>query len=804
MRYAIRRLIHQPGFSLVVILTLALGIGANTAIFSLVNAVLLKPLPYDRPEQLVTVNHFYPNLNNLEAGFAVPSYHDIRERMRLFQSFAVMTPWNANLTEGGDPEKVIGAVATAEFFKVFRVAPLLGRTFAEGEDTDGRRHVVVLGYGLWQRRFGADPKIVGRKIVIGAEPFDVIGVMPPGFDGFFNRRTELWAPAVFKPFLYDDNHRTNEFLSAVGRLKPGISLEQARRDVTAFAAGLKRDHPASYDDVWTIKTRSLDEFGSAKVRPTLLVLLGAVGCVLLIACANIANLLLARSAARTREMAVRSAIGATRRALIRQLLTESVLLSLAGGAVGLLIAYGAIRGLIALAPMDQLRTDLIHIDGAVLLYTLGIALATGLLFGFAPALTASRADLQHALKDGARTAGEREGRWIRRTLVVAEMAVALTLLVCAGLLLKSFARLQGVSPGFDPSHLVTMTVSLPDATYKDKPARIAFFQAARQRIAALPGVVSVGATTKNTFGANWGTSSFSVEGYQPPKGQPSPWGDVREVTPGFLEAIKVPLIRGRTIAETDRSGVPKVVVVDEEAARRFWPEVDPIGKRITFDDTSRFKDVDWVTVIGVVGHMAHEGLDAERRVQLHFPHAQWGEAQLGFVIRTAGDPAAIVSSVRAAIREVDRDQPIADVFTMDTLMDRAVGQRRLLMTLLATFAALAMVLAALGIYGVMAFDVTRRSQEIGVRMALGAARASVLGLVLKQGLALAAVGVVLGLLAALALTRLLQAQLLGVTSTDPPTFVAVALGLLAVATLATLVPALRATRVNPTEALRYE
>ena len=378
MRYAIRRLIHQPGFSLVVILTLALGIGANTAIFSLVNAVLLKPLPYDRPEQLVTVNHFYPNLNNLEAGFAVPSYHDIRERMRLFQSFAVMTPWNANLTEGGDPEKVIGAVATAEFFKVFRVAPLLGRTFAEGEDTDGRRHVVVLGYGLWQRRFGADPKIVGRKIVIGAEPFDVIGVMPPGFDGFFNRRTELWAPAVFKPFLYDDNHRTNEFLSAVGRLKPGISLEQARRDVTAFAAGLKRDHPASYDDVWTIKTRSLDEFGSAKVRPTLLVLLGAVGCVLLIACANIANLLLARSAARTREMAVRSAIGATRRALIRQLLTESVLLSLAGGAVGLLIAYGAIRGLIALAPMDQLRTDLIHIDGAVLLYTLGIALATGL------------------------------------------------------------------------------------------------------------------------------------------------------------------------------------------------------------------------------------------------------------------------------------------------------------------------------------------------------------------------------------------------------------------------------------------
>jgi putative ABC transport system permease protein len=804
MRYAIRRLIHQPGFSLVVVLTLALGIGANTAIFSLVNGVLLKPLPYDRPEQLVTLNHFYPDLNSLEAGFAVPSYHDIRERTRVFQSFAVTTRWNANLIEGGDPEKIVGAVATAEYFKVFGVAPVLGRTFVEGEDTDGRRHVVVLGYGLWQRRFGGDPKIVGRKIVIGAEPFDVIGVMPSGFDGFFNRRTELWAPAVFKPEQYDDFHRTNEFLSAVGRLKPGIPLEQGRRDVSAFAEGLKRDHKESYPANWTIKTRSLDEYATAKVRPTLLVLLGAVGCVLLIACANIANLLLARSAARTREMAVRSAIGATRPALIRQLLTESVLLSLSGAAVGLLIAYGAIRALIALSPMDQLRTDTIHIDGVVLLYTLGIALATGLLFGFAPALTASRANLQHALKDGARMAGEAEGRWIRRAFVVAEMAIALTLLVCAGLLLKSFARLQGVSPGFDPSHLATMTVALPDAKYKDNTSRIAFFQAARQRIAALPGVISAGATTNIPFGANWGTSSFSVEGYQTPKGQPSPWGDVREVTPGFLEAIKVPLIRGRTIAETDRADVPKVVVVDEEAARRFWPGADPVGKRITFDDTSRVKNVEWITVIGVVGHMAHEGLDAERRVQLHFPHAQWGEPQLGFVVRTAGDPAAIVPSVRAAIREVDRDQPIADVFTMDTLMDRAVGQRRLLMTLLAAFAALAMVLAALGIYGVMAFDVTRRSQEIGVRMALGAARGAVLGLVLKQGLTIAALGVALGVLIALAVTRLLQAQLFGITRTDPGTFVMVAIGLVMVATLAILIPALRAIRINPVEALRYE
>ena len=803
MRYAIRRLIHQPGFSLVVVLTLALGIGANTAIFSLVNAVLLTPLPFPQPDRLLTLDHFYPSLNNLEAGFAVPSYHDIRERTHLFESFAVVTGWNANLTGGGDPEKVTGANATSEYFKVFGVSPLLGRTFAPGEDSAGREHVVVLGYGLWQRRFGSDRSIVGRKILLNGEPYDVIGVMPEGFDGFFNRRTELWAPIVFKPPQFDDDHRTNEFLTSVGRMKAGVTVDQATRDVSAFAEGLKRDHSSSYPANWTIETRSVTAFATARLRPALLILLGAVGAVLLIACANIANLLLARSAARTREMAVRAAIGATRQALMRQLLTESVLLSLAGAAVGLVIALGAIRGLIALAPMDALRTDAIHIDGTVLLYTLAIALGTGLLFGLAPAIQASRADLQHALKDGARTAGEHHGQWVRRGLVVAEMAIALMLLIGAGLLLRSFARLQGVSPGFDPTHLATMSVSLPDAKYKDDAAKAAFFVAARQRIAALPGVVSVGATTNIPFGGNWSTGSFAVEGYQPPKGQPGPWGDLRLVTPGFFETLRVPLRKGRTIAESDRADSPHVVLVDEEAAKRFWPGVDPIGKRITFSDPSQ-PGVEWVTVVGLVDHTAHEGLDAEHRVQLYFPYSQNPRAQMTFAVRTAGDPAAIVNTVRAAIRDVDRDQPIADVFTMDALMDRAVGQRRLSMTLLGTFAALAMVLASLGIYGVMAFDVTRRSREIGVRMALGAARSSVLGLVLKQGLAMAAVGVAVGLVGALAMTRLLQAQLFGVTSSDPATFVAVALGLLGVATMATLVPALRATRINPTEALRYE
>ena len=565
MRYAIRRLLHQPGFSAIVILTLALGIGANTAIFSLVNAVLLTPLPYDHPERLVTLDHYYPDLNNLEAGFAVPTYHDIRQQMRDFDAFAVAQNWSVNLTGSGEPERLRGSMATADFFKVFGVPALAGRTFAPGEDTAGRDHVVVLSHGLWQRRFGSDPSVVGRKILLNGEPYDVIGVMPARFTDFFRRPTELWAPVVFKAEQFTDSHRTNEFLAAVGRLKPGITVEQARRDVAAFTARLKHDHPDSYSKQWTILTRSLDEFATARLRPALLVLLGAVGFVLLIACANIANLLLGRSAARTREMAVRAAIGASRQTLIRQLLTESLLLSLVGAAAGLAVAWGAIRALTALAPMDQLRVDAIHVDATVLLYTLGLALVTGLLFGLAPAIQASRADLQHALKDGARTAGDVRGQWVRRVLVVSEMALALTLLVGAGLLVRSFARLQHVDPGFDPTHLATMSVTLPEAKYKTPESKIAFFEAARERIAALPGVVAAGATSTLPFGGSWSTASFNVEGYQPPKGQPSPWGDVRLVTPGFLEALRVRLVKGRFPSPADRADSPPVVVVDEEA-----------------------------------------------------------------------------------------------------------------------------------------------------------------------------------------------------------------------------------------------
>jgi putative ABC transport system permease protein len=803
LRYAFRRLLHNPGFSLVVVLTLALGIGANTAIFSIVNGVLLRPLPYDQPERLVVLNHYYGNLDGLEAGFAVPTYRDIRERLSIFEAFAVGQGWNANLTGIGQPERLIASRTTAEFFRVFGVPPQLGRTFVAGEDHAGREKVVVLSHGFWQRRFGGDTAVVGRKIVLDGEPHDVIGVMPVGFYSFFNRQVDLWAPVVFRPEQFDDNRRTNEFLVAAGRLKPGIPVDRARQDVRAFADGLKRDFPDAYSQQWTVIATSMNELSTRRIKTALFVLVGAVGFVLLIACANIANLLLARAASRTREVAVRAAVGATRIDLIRQLLAESVLLSIVGGGVGLGLAYSAVQALLAAVPVDLLRVESIRIDGTVLLFTLAVAVVTGLLFGIAPAVHGSRADLQEALKDGTRSVGDHRGQWLRRVLVVAEVALALTLLVGAGLLIRSFARLQGVDPGFNPEHVVTFNVSLPRTKYETPASRGAFFDTLRERLGALPGVESVGGTSNVPFGGNWSTGSFNVEGFQPPEGQPGPWGDQRIITPGFHEALGIRLLKGRLFTAGDREGAPRVAVVDEEMVRRYWPTSDPIGKRITFNDLED-ADIEWITVVGVVDHTAHEGLDAERRVQMYRPLAQFPISSMTFALRSSVDPTTLVGAARQTVLSIDPDQPIAQVRTMNAMMDEALGQRKLSLYLLGTFAGLALLLAAIGIYGVLSFDVTRRSQELGVRMALGARRGAVLSLVMTQGLVLAGIGIVIGLAGALGLTRVLEAQLYGVTRTDPATFALVAIVLATVAALATLIPAWRATRLNPIVALRCE
>jgi putative ABC transport system permease protein len=802
IRYAFRRLLHNPGFSLVVVATLALGIGANTALFSIVHGVLLRPLPYDEPGRLVAVTHVY-GADSQEAAFAVPTYRDVRERLRIFDAFAAGQEWNANLTGMGQPERLVAAKTTAGFFRVFGVQPMLGRTFIEGEDQAGHDKVVVLSHAFWQRRFGGDAAVVGGHVLLDGERHEIVGVMPPGFYNFFERRTELWAPLAFRPEQFGDNQRTNEFLYAAGRLSAGVPLERAHGDVRSFADGLRRDFPDSYSERWSVKATALDELATRRIRPALLVLTGAVGFVLLIACANIANLLLARGASRTREVAVRAAVGATRTDLIRQLMAESVLLSLAGGVAGLAIAFGAVQLLLAVIPVDLLRLEAIRIDGAVLTFTLVTAVLTGLVFGIAPAVQGSRADLNDALKGGSRTVSEPHGRWLRRTLVVAEIALALTLLVGAGLLIRSFARLQGVDPGFNPDNLVTFSVALPRATYDTPVKRAQFFETLRARLAAIPGVEGVGATSNVPFGQNWSTSSFYVEGHQTPEGQPGPWGDTRLITPGFHEAMGIRLIRGRYLTPADREGTDRVVVVDEEMVRRYWADGDPIGKRVAFQDPAE-GNVDWITVVGVVEHTAHEALDAERRVQLYFPHQTLPISRMTFVMRSTRDPAPLVGAARRAVLALDPDQPIALVRTMSDMMDEALGQRKLSLYLLGTFAGLALLLSAIGIYGVMSYDVARRSQELGVRMALGAARSSVLTMVLRQGLSLALAGVVLGLAAAWGLTRVLETQLYGVTKTDPATFGAVAVLLTLVAAIATLIPAVRATRMEPIRVLKCE
>ena len=802
IRYALRRLLHNPGFSVVVIATLALGIGANTALFSIVNGVLLRPLPYANPDQLVAINHVYGETAQ-EAAFAVPTYRDIRERLTIFEAFAAGQEWHANLTGMGQPERLVAARTTAQFFPVFGVQPMLGRTFIDGEDQAGRDKVVVLSHAFWQRRFGGDAAVVGGSVLLDGERHEIVGVMPPGFYNFFERRTELWAPLAFRPEQLADTQRTNEFLYAAGRLSSGVPLQRAQADVRAFADGLRRDFPDFYSDRWSVRARALDELATARIRPALLVLAGAVAFVLLIACANIANLLLARGASRTREVAVRAAVGATRTDLVRQLMAESVLLSVAGGVAGLAIAFGAVRLLLAVAPVDLLRADAVRIDGAVLLFTLGTAVLTGIVFGIAPAIHGSRADLHDALKAGARSVSEPHGQWLRRTLVVAEIALALTLLIGAGLLIRSFARLQGVDPGFNPDNLVTFSVALPRAKYDTPVRRAQFFEALRQRLAAIPGVDGVGATSNVPFGQNWSTSSFYVEGYQAPANQPGPWGDTRLITPGFHEAMGIRLRRGRYLTPADREGAERVVVVDDEMVRRYWSDTEPIGKRISFQDPAE-GNATWITVVGVVDHTAHEALDAERRVQLYFAHQSLPIARMTFVLRAQGNPMALVGPARREVLAIDPDQPIAQVRLMTDMMDDALGQRKLSLYLLATFAGLALLLSAIGIYGVMSYDVTRRSQELGVRMALGAARSSVLGLVMRHGLALALTGIAIGLAGAWAVTRLLEAQLYGVTRTDPATFAAVAVMLTLVAGIATLIPAVRATRTDPIRALRYE
>ena len=806
IRQSFRRLRKQPGFTAVVLITLALGIGANTAIFSVVNTVLLRPLPYKQPSELVTIQHHYPSLQ-LDAPVSAPGFKAYHDNTRIFDGVAVEASWSANLTGVGEPVRLRGGRVSGEYFRTMGVPAALGRALLPEEDAPGRNHEVVISDGLWKRLFGAERSTVGRTISLNGEGYTIVGVMPPSFRDFWSHDVEIWTPLALTPDNFVADNYTNEWLNLTARMKPGVTIDQATRDMHAFAEQLKRDNPGSFPDKWTLEVTSLDEIATGDIRPALLVLLGAVGFVLLIACANVANLLLARAAGRTKEVAIRSALGAERWDIIRQLLTESVVLSLIGGAIGLLIAYWSVRALVAVNPSNVPRIDELGLDGNVLLFTAIISLGTGLLFGMMPALQISRSDLQSTLREGGRGGGgERSGQRVRRVLVVAEVALALTLLVGAGLLVKSSARLSGVDPGFEPSDVLTFSLSLPAIEYPSDTAINAFYDAVLPAIERLPGVRAAGATSVMPFGGGWTTGSFNVEGYQPPPDANGPWGDIRIISPGFLETLKVPVLAGHIFTEQEARNPRPIAVVDEEFVRRFYKSpADAIGKRIWRGSATPNDSTRYVTIVGVVGHTKHEGLAAEARVQLYVPYEQFGGmSRMDIAVRTTGDPTRYANAIRGAVRSVDKDEPIANVRTLDDLVSSSMGQRRLSMTLLGVFAGIALLLAAVGIYGVMAYSVVQRTREMGLRMALGAKQSDVLALVLRQGMQLVLLGVVIGVLCALAITRVMASQLYSVRPTDPVTFISVALLLATIALVATLLPAWRATLVDPTVALREE
>ena len=810
VRYAARRLRRSPAFTLIVVLTLALGIGANSAIFSVVNTVLLAPLPYPDPGQLVTIYHWYPSIK-LEASVSAPGFKDYRDRTHAFSSVAVQTGWNVNLTGMGEPIRLGGARVSGHWFNTLGVSPALGRSVVDDDDQAGHEHVVVLSDGLWKRTFGGRNDIVGHVVSLNGEAYTVIGVMPARFVDPFNATNEIWTPIAIDPARFSISNYTNEFLNLIARVKPGVGILAAAREMTGFAEQLKRDHPDQFSPDWTLEVKTMTEVQNGRIRPALLLLLGAVAFVLLIACANVANLLLARAASRHREVAIRTALGARRSDLVRQLLAESLMISLAGGVLGLALAYGSIKALAAANPTRLPRVQDLAIDSRVVLFTLVIATVTGVLFGLVPAMQSWKANLQVSLKDGSRGGtADRSGQLVRRSLVVAEIALALTLLTGGGLLLKSFSRLASVSPGFEPRNVLTFGLNLPVARYATDTTRTAFWKAVIPRIEQVPGVKSAGATSVVPFGGSWSTASFNVEGYTPPPRANGPWGDIRIVTPGFFATLQVPQIKGRTFNVHDDDHALAVAVVDNEFVRRFYqPGEDPIGKRIYFGSATPDTSTRYLTIVGVVGHAAHEGLDAEPRIQLYMNTLQpsafgGGGGRADLVVRTNGDPNNYVSAVRAAIHDIDKDLPLARVTTMEDLVSTSMGQRRLSTILLGIFAGLALLLASLGIYGVMSYAVAQRTRELGVRVALGATRQNVLGLVLRQGIMLTVAGAGIGLAGAFALTRLMAAQLYAVKPTDPATFAAVTLLLLGVALAAMLVPAYRATRVDPLVALREE
>ena len=800
LRYAIRQQRKNPAFTIVAVITLALGIGANTAIFSVVNTILLQPLPYKDPQRLVLVweenaKQGYPTDTPTAANFI-----DWRDQNQLFEGMAAMAPDSFNLTGSGDPERLEGRRVSASFFPLLGVDPHLGRVFMAAEDQPGSGHVVLLSYGLWQRRFGGDASIVGKTLNLNGAGYTVVGVMPPRFQ-FPTPDDEVWVPIAFSQEQAAD--RNSHYLKVLGRLKPGVTLAQAQAEMSTIATRLQQQYPETNTDLGAVIT-PLHEQIVGDIKPALLILLGAVGLVLLIACANVANLLLARAAVRQKEIAVRVALGARRRRLIRQFLTESVTLSTLGGLVGLVIAYVGLIVLKSFIPENISQARAISIDYKVLGFTLLVSVATGLVFGLAPAIQAVRFNQIETLKEGGRDAATGgSGKRLRSLLVMAEVAISLVLLIGAGLLINSFLRLRNVDPGFRAENLLTMKIVLPEPKYEKWKTRSTFYSDLIQRVQSLPGVKSAAVTTNLPLYLQGNSISVSIEGKpEPPPGQEL-IVTTRIISNGYFDTMSIPLLKGRQLTDQDTDKSQNVAVVSETMARRFWPGEEAIGKRISIGRVRSPED--WIQVIGVVKDVRQFELNVDPKPQMYLTYHQFGffDAQ-DLVVKTDVDPASMASAVRNAVWQIDKDQPVSNIRTMETILADSIARQRFSMLLLAIFASVALVLAAVGIYGVMSYSVAQRTHEIGIRMALGAQTATVLKLAIGYGLKLVLAGIAIGLVAAFALTRVMSTLLFGVTATDPTTFALISLLLVAVAAIASYIPARRATRVNPIIALRYE
>jgi putative ABC transport system permease protein len=798
LRYAARVLLKTPSFSVVAVLALALGIGVNSAIFSVVNALLIRPLPYADSERLVKINNF-EGRSNSDSAVSPPGFVDYRDQSHSFESVSATYLGNTalNFSEDGEPERLSGGRVSANFFTTLAVQPMLGRVFVAEEDQPGKNRVVVLSHSLWNRRFGADRDLVGKDITLNGQSFTVIGVMPANFQW---KSDDLWRPLALAPESFAPDQRGSEYLSVIARLKREATIEQAQAEMDTIANNIRLNNPSFYggDPGWGVRVTSLHDEVVGGIKPTLLILLGAVGLVLLIACANVANLLLARAAARQKEIAIRTALGASRFQLIRQLLTESMLLSLVSGGLGLMLAVWGVDVLVAAGGNSIPRAQEIGIDARVLGFTFMVSLLTALLFGVVPAIQASKADLQLALKEGGRGSTANRQR-LRAVLVVADVALSLVLLIGAGLLIKSFGRLQDVSPGFQPQGLLTMQVSLPAFKYREANQIRAFYEATIEGIKSIPGVQAAGAVSDLPLSGSVHSGSFNIEGSPATPGDEL-HADIRSATPEYFQTMQIPLLKGRFFTDQDtREGRP-VAIIDETLAQHYFPNEDPLGKRVEFQQGKPI----WREIVGVVGRVKHKALDVEFKDNLYSPHAQVSYSTMFLVVRTVNDPMSLVSAVRGSIKAVDKDQPVHKVTAMEQLLADSLGQRRLSVMLFGLFAAVAMVLAAVGLYGVISYSVTQRTNEIGIRMALGAERSDIFKMVIGQGLALTLAGVGLGLAGAFALTRVMSSLLFNVTPTDPVTFALVPLLLAGAALVACFVPARRATRVDPMVALRCE